>query len=59
MRVHSLNAPVMVVLEGESDPLVIAMRELKEREDSSDCATVHARQDIRRLACEGLDCRVI
>ncbi|KAL1927824.1 hypothetical protein VTP01DRAFT_3645 [Rhizomucor pusillus] len=27
----SLNAPVMVQLDGESDPLVIAMKELKEK----------------------------
>lgn len=27
----SMNAPVMVELEGESDPLRIAMKELKER----------------------------
>ncbi|KAI9322470.1 RNA polymerase, subunit omega/K/RPB6 [Dichotomocladium elegans] len=27
----SLNAPVMVELDGESDPLVIAMKELKEK----------------------------
>ncbi|KAI7848286.1 RNA polymerase, subunit omega/K/RPB6 [Circinella umbellata] len=27
----SLNAPVMVDLDGESDPLVIAMKELREK----------------------------
>lgn len=27
----SLNAPVMVELDGESDPLVIAMKELREK----------------------------
>merc|ERR1711865_860069 len=27
----SMNAPVMVELEGETDPLVIAMKELKQR----------------------------
>ncbi|PQP95741.1 DNA-directed RNA polymerase II family protein [Prunus yedoensis var. nudiflora] len=28
---HSMNAPVMVELEGETDPLEIAMKELRER----------------------------
>ena len=28
---HSMNAPVMVNLEGESDPLQIALKELRER----------------------------
>ncbi|KAI8889608.1 RNA polymerase Rpb6 [Backusella circina FSU 941] len=30
----SLNAPVMVELDGESDPLVIAMKELREKKIS-------------------------
>ncbi len=28
---HSMNAPVMVELNGESDPLEIAMKELREK----------------------------
>jgi DNA-directed RNA polymerases I, II, and III subunit RPABC2 len=27
----SMNAPVMVILDGESDPLAIAMKELREK----------------------------
>ena len=31
MRLNSLNAPVLVDLEGESDPLQIAIKELREK----------------------------
>ncbi|EOY23107.1 DNA-directed RNA polymerase II subunit protein isoform 2 [Theobroma cacao] len=31
LQISSMNAPVMVELEGESDPLEIAMKELRER----------------------------
>ena len=45
----SMNAPVLVQLEGETDPLEIAGKELREKESAVRGAAVHAGRELTRI----------
>ena len=51
----SMNAPVLVQLEGETDPLEIAGKELREKEGAVRGAAVHAGRELRGLGDRRVD----